>query len=138
MMENLKVKKPYEMALKYSECYWNNFFAFMEIDEKALTFLKLCKEKQIPVCLVTDMLIEVQIKKVVKLNISDYIEYIVSSEEAGIEKPDEKIFTTALKKLKIKPSEAIMIGDCYEKDIVGADNLGIKSYQVEVLNSTRK
>jgi putative hydrolase of the HAD superfamily len=132
MMEELGQENPFEKALELSECYWDNFIDMMEIDKKALEFLEKCYEKNIPVCLVTDMTIKIQIRKVKSLEISKHLKYIVCSEEVGIEKPDEKMFLRALEKLNLKPDEVIMVGDAYEKDIVGVENLGIKSYHVEL------
>lgn len=137
MMEDMGIKNPYDMALKYGECYWANFLNFIEVDKKALEFLKICKEKSIPVCLVTDMLVETQIKKVVRLGIMDYIDFIVASEEVGVEKPDAKMFNAGLLKLNLSADNVIMVGDSIEKDIKGAEALNIKTHLVTVLNSKR-
>jgi putative hydrolase of the HAD superfamily len=46
------------------------------------------------------------------------VDYLVSSEEAGAEKPDPKVFELSLEKLGLKKDEVVMIGDNYEKDIM--------------------
>jgi putative hydrolase of the HAD superfamily len=56
---------------------------------------------------------------------------MLSSEEAGIEKPSPVIFGKALSKLNLKAEEVIMIGDNEEKDILGAEAMGIKSYLIK-------
>ena len=38
----------------------------------------------------------------------------------------------ALYKMKLKPNDVIMIGDSYEKDIIGANNAGIESIHLQV------
>ena len=132
MFESMERKHPFVDALRFSECYWRKFISVMKVDDKALAFLKDCKKRKIPVCLVTDMLTEIQIKKIKKLRIVPYIAYIASSEEATVEKPDAAIFKLALAKLGLSAKDVIMIGDNLKKDIKGADALNIKSYLVEM------
>ena len=68
-----------------------------------------------------------QVEKLKKLNLSKYIDFLVTSEEAGAEKPDKKIFNLALQKMKLSKSKVIMIGDNIKKDIKGAESIGIKA-----------
>ncbi len=132
MFESMGKKHPFIDALRFSDCYWRKFLSVMKVDVKALAFLKDCKKRKIPVCLVTDMLTEIQIKKVKKLRLVPYIAYIASSEEATVEKPDAAIFDLAMSKLGLSASDVIMIGDNPDKDIKGADALNIKSYLVKM------
>lgn len=50
---------------------------------------------------------------------------IIVSEEAGVEKPDIRIFKMALKNAGCKPCEMIYVGDNYLADIEGAGSAGI-------------
>ena len=67
--------------------------------------------------------------KIIKLGINEYIDNIVSSEEAG-EKPNLNIFKLAYCKMNCDKKTLVMIGDNYKKDILGAKRFGIKSYQL--------
>ncbi len=49
------------------------------------------------------------------------------SEILNLWKPDVRIFRFALKKGKCKPSEAIMVGDRIDNDIIPAKKLGMKT-----------
>ena len=80
---------------------------------------------------------QIQIKKIQHLKINHLINYLVTSEEAGVEKPDKKIFQIALKKLNKDASAVIMIGDSMEKDIQGAQNCGIRTYQIRSNHNTK-
>jgi len=62
-----------------------------------------------------------------KVGIERYFDVIVTSVDVGHEKPNEKIFLTALRKLGIEASEAVMVGNRISKDILGANKLGMKS-----------
>ena len=49
-----------------------------------------------------------------------YFEFVISSADHGIRKPDIKIFELALSALEIKPHDVWYIGDSWDADIVGA------------------
>ncbi|MEM7382017.1 MAG: HAD family hydrolase, partial [Bacteroidota bacterium] len=114
-------------ALKYYHMYWDTFLDHMELFPNAENFLKEQKELGHKTCLLTDLTAEIQYRKVERLGIGDYIDFIVTSEEVGVEKPHPTMFLKALGKLGCEAEEAIMIGDSWDKDIVGASVLGIDS-----------
>lgn len=65
---------------------------------------------------------EVQSKKLINSGLAPYIERMVLSEDACIQKPHKEIFDYALRNTNSRRSESLMIGDCWEADIVGAHN----------------
>lgn len=79
------------------------------------------------ICFVTDLTADVQFRKVMKLGLMKYASLMVSSEEAGREKPHPYIFLRALKKLETDPNSAVMIGDSFEKDIEGTLLVGLRA-----------
>ena len=52
---------------------------------------------------------------------------MVTFEDTGERKPNPAPFLAVLKKLEVKPEEALMVGDWAERDIVGAKNVGMKT-----------
>jgi len=62
-----------------------------------------------------------------KVNVEKYFDYIITSVDIGHEKPDERIFMTALRALRVKPHEAAMIGNRISSDIVGGNRMGMKT-----------
>lgn len=60
-----------------------------------------------------------------ELGLAEFFAFILSSAEAGAEKPDEKIFKLALQRLGLRPQEVAHIGDSYEIDVLGARAVGI-------------
>jgi len=134
MFEEAKLEGSFELANEYDEIYWSNLINNMKLAKDASIFLKKCQNSSIDICIVSDMIANIQIKKIQKLGIAKNIKYLVTSEEVGTEKPDPRIFQTALDKLNLGPKEVIMIGDSENKDIKGAQALGIKSYKVLVEN----
>jgi len=124
------VSKP-EFASRMEDAYWDEFLEEMEYNDGAEDFLKRAVGQGIGVCIVTDLTARIQFRKWEKLGLGRYANYIVSSEEAGIEKPEALIFELALAKLGLKSSDVIVIGDSPDKDIKGAERLGIKSYWLD-------
>lgn len=65
-----------------------------------------------------------------KANLRSYFEYTVSSAAFGKRKPHPGIFHAALEHFKVPADRAVMIGDTYDADIVGAQQVGMKSIWV--------
>ena len=117
---------PCEFALIAEELYWKVFFDNMILREGVLAFFE--RVDNLSLCIVTDLTARVQFEKILKLKLSPYIDAIVTSEECGHEKPHAAIFEMAAAKLKMPYEELCMVGDSYERDIVGATAIGIKSF----------
>jgi putative hydrolase of the HAD superfamily len=62
-----------------------------------------------------------------KIDIEKYFDLVLTSVDVGHEKPDERIFMTALRALKVKPHEAVMVGNRISTDVVGGNRLGVKT-----------
>lgn len=61
------------------------------------------------------------------MNIQDKFDYVISFDDTKTKKPDKKPFLYALKKLKLKPEECLMIGDSLIRDLSMAKELGFKT-----------
>jgi HAD superfamily hydrolase (TIGR01549 family) len=55
-----------------------------------------------------------------------YISAVTTSQETGVGKPTARIFRIALEKLGVNADEAVMIGNSWNWDILGAHELGMK------------
>jgi len=75
--------------------------------------------------IITNGFEEVQHLKMANSGIRDYFDIIMTSETAGVKKPNPIIFHTALEQAASKPSSSIMIGDTFEADILGAEAVGM-------------
>ena len=60
------------------------------------------------------------------VGLADYFELVIDSADAGVEKPNPRIFTDALASLAVPPAEAMHVGDFYEIDVVGARAAGMQ------------
>lgn len=62
-----------------------------------------------------------------RIDIDKYFNLFITSKELGAMKPSPKFFIEIANKLNLFTSEICMIGNDYEKDIVGAKNTGMKT-----------
>ena len=74
----------------------------------------------IPTAIVTDLTAQIQFRKVVYFGLDHYFDYIVTSEEAGFDKPHQAPFQIALEKMRPKGDCIWTIGDNPVNDIKGA------------------
>ena len=73
----------------------------------------------------TNMLADIQMEKLEYLGIADKVDCLVTSEEAGVDKPGSAIFLLAMHKCRCLPEETVMVGDNFTHDIQGALDVGI-------------
>jgi HAD superfamily hydrolase (TIGR02253 family) len=65
--------------------------------------------------------------RLVSLKIDDFFDVVVTAADVRKQKTSLAPFRAALKSLKIKPEEALMVGDRIKRDIQTAKKLGIKT-----------
>lgn len=70
---------------------------------------------------------EEQRKKLRTLGIENRFEQVVISEEAGVAKPDPRIFLGACSAMNVAPEGAVFVGDSYEIDYVAARSAGLSA-----------
>ncbi len=90
-----------------------------------IEILNYLKNKNYRLFLLTNGFQEVQIVKIRESGLQAYFDKMITSEEAGYQKPHRKIFEYALKTVNAKKDESIMIGDDLENDIYGARRFGM-------------
>jgi len=75
--------------------------------------------------LITNGFSEVQEVKLKSSGMDKYFDKVITSEDAGVKKPDRRIFDFAMEQTNAEFSNSIMIGDDYKVDIVGAQDVGM-------------
>ena len=81
------------------------------------------------VCLgvVTNGLRAVQQEKLAACQLEGLLDFLLTSEEAGVKKPDPRLFHLALERGNARAQTAVVIGDSWELDVLGAHQAGISS-----------
>lgn len=124
----------FKYSLELHDLYWTTFIKNIKLFNGVLDFLK---ENAACICFLTDLTVDIQLRKLQSIKVVDSNFRIVTSEEVGHEKPSHMMFQAALDKLELQKNEVIMIGDNYEKDILGANDFGIDSIWLNHKNLKR-
>ncbi|MFO1313804.1 MAG: HAD-IA family hydrolase [Burkholderiales bacterium] len=79
------------------------------------------------IAVVTNNTMAEQREKLATFGFAPHVDALVTSEEIGVAKPDARIFRAALERLACEPHEAVMVGDAWVQDVLGATGAGIRA-----------
>ncbi|VVB53650.1 Glyceraldehyde 3-phosphate phosphatase [uncultured archaeon] len=88
------------------------------------------RDRGIKLGVITDGVPVKQWEKLIRLGLHHFFDAVVISGSVGIEKPAVKPFEEALARTKVKPKEALMVGDRLDKDVEGAHAAGLYAAQI--------
>ncbi len=92
--------------------------------DDVLSTLKTLKEREFILGLLTNL--DKDMNPIChELGLEPYLDFIVTSGEVGVDKPEPPIFLAALQQAGANASEAVHVGDQYKLDIIGARGVGI-------------
>jgi HAD superfamily hydrolase (TIGR01549 family) len=117
------------LTLDLEQTYWRTFLANMRLFPGVKDFICQLKSDGIITASITDLTAQIQFRKLVYLGLDEYFDYVVTSEEAGMDKPDKAPFDIVLSKIGVEPSEIWMVGDNPINDIEGAVRAGMVPIQ---------
>ena len=133
-IEKLELGTRVLMVLDLEQTYWRTFLINCKLFPGVLDFVQLLKSKGIITANITDLTAQIQFRKLVYFGLDEYFDYVVTSEEAGKDKPSREPFQLALEKLQVGEEKVWMIGDSAENDIYGAK----KNFQMTTLQKIHK
>ncbi len=110
--------------------YHNVKFALLRLFPQTKRTLIYLKQKGYVLGVISNGITIKQWEKLIRLDLHPFFDYVITSEEAGVEKPDKRIFELALEKMGCKAEESVMIGNKFNEDIMGALNAGISAILV--------
>ena len=128
-IEILGMKTQLLMTLDLEQTYWRTFLGACEIFPGVQDFVQDVRTAGIRTAIVTDLTAQIQFRKIIYFGLDNYFDYVVTSEEAGADKPAKAPFEIALDKLKVDPENCWMIGDNPHADIAGGRMLNIVTIQ---------
>lgn len=115
------------LILELIDDYWGAALNNMHPYPGVVQTISTLKEKGYQLAVITNMMAELQYKKLSKLKLNNYFNRIISSEEVGHEKPHPHIFSHALNVFKVAAKDAWMIGDSFDDDIEPTSWLGMNA-----------
>lgn len=115
----------YQKAMEMYHVYWDKVIEVMEPEPGLIPLLERLRERGIRLGVGSDMTAYIQYRKLKKLGVLRYLDFLVMSEEAGAEKPAPRFFALCLEKAGCAPEECVFIGDSLKKDAIGASTCGL-------------
>ena len=114
-------------ALEMAKAYWRGVLDNMEPSPGAREIMEELRRMGIRIGLGTDMTAYMQYEKLIRLGLMEYMDFIVSSEEAGTDKPGNAFFMLCAQKAGCLPGECLFIGDNIVRDYGGAAAAGMQA-----------
>lgn len=112
-------------ALEMNRIYWDTFLGVMTLEPGLIRLLSALRTAGILIGIGSDQNASIQYQKLEKLKILKYFSRIVTSEEAGAEKPSPEFFRLCVEKAGCMAEECAFIGDNIKKDVEGALQNGL-------------
>lgn len=114
-------------VLRMDGLYWDTLIREAVPSPGASEALRGLKGMGLRIGIGTDMTARMQFRKLTALGLMPYIDFLVSSEEAGAEKPSARFFSRCVTKAGCAASECLFVGDSLKKDVLGAMDAGLKA-----------
>lgn len=110
--------------LELEQIYWREYLSNLEPFEGLVDFINEVRANDIPLVLVTNLTCDIQLRKLMFARLDRSFDCMVTSEEAGADKPSPMPYFGALEKIGLSAENHTiwMIGDDVEADIKGAKN----------------
>ena len=120
-----RLGRPIAYAPKMAGLYWSVFLDAMRPFPDLYPCFTELKRVGYRVGIGTNMTADYQYAKLRRLELLDYIDFLVTSEEVNAEKPDAKLFLRCAEKAGCPPGECVFVGDSLRHDVEGAKNAGM-------------
>lgn len=114
-------------ALEMAKAYWRGVVDNMAPSPGVREIMEELRRMGIRIGLGTDMTAYMQYEKLIRLGLMEYMDFIVSSEEAGTDKPGNAFFMLCARKAGCLPGECLFIGDNIVRDYGGAAAAGMQA-----------
>ncbi len=105
--------------------YWGSLIKASQGEPGAAACMKELREMGISVGIGTDMTAMMQYEKLEAYGFAPYISHMVSSQEAGVEKPHKDFMELCIRKAGVLPEECLFVGDSFGKDVCGSGAAGM-------------
>lgn len=104
------------------DCYQAN----RQVVAGTVELLTTLRTMGLKIGIITNNMTAEQVEKLAHCGITDLIDDLLTAEEAQTAKPDPRMFQMALDRLETTADKAVMIGDSWASDVLGAYRVGIR------------
>ncbi len=124
-LEILGAKYNSKIIYQARHVYWDYVMERAVLYPHVIEFLEKIQKNGIQTVLVTDNILDIQLLKLSRLKIDKYIDAVVTSEEAGADKPGINQFIFAMHKVNSTIYNTLVVGNNPKTDILGAQNANL-------------
>ena len=114
-------------ALRMYDIYWETLTGSSEPFPGLTEALEVLRSRGTILGIGTNMTSVMQFRKLETYGLLSYFDFIVSSEEAGSEKPDKILFRMCVTKAGCEASECLYVGDNLKNDVQAAMRAGLNA-----------
>ena len=112
---------------KCCEIYEREKLQNLELYPAVTDTLDKLKELGLKLVIITDADSHHALARLTRVRLLNYFDLLVAADMTGTKKPDPAHFLFALKALRIKPEETLVVGDSIKRDMAPARKLGLKT-----------
>lgn len=110
--------------------YHNVKFALLRLFPDTMSTLIYLKKNNYQLGVISNGLTIKQWEKLIRLGLYHFFDDVVTSQEAGSEKPEREIFQLALDRMGCQAEKSVMVGNKFSEDVLGAINAGMSAILV--------
>ena len=126
LLEAYGVEVHSELVKACHEAFADGFWTTRSLIDGASEILEMLHSIGLPVVVITNGNLEMQVKTLEMLGIQEHIHTLLTPESSNELKPNPSLFARALDLTGASRERTVMIGDTWQHDIRGALNAGIK------------
>lgn len=113
LLEDLRNRSSLRETRRLHAAYWEGYFAAMHLDDGCAETLDALRRRGTRIVWVTSFTTERQMLKLEHLGLSEAADYLLTSEEAGVEKPSGRLVDLALERLGAPSDEGAPHGGAW-------------------------
>ncbi|HYD03882.1 MAG TPA: HAD family hydrolase [Alphaproteobacteria bacterium] len=123
----IDVSKLIAKSKDYEKEYWRFFNNVVKLYSNTIYTLDYLKSSGLKIALVTNSDGErpIKLNRVKHLKLDKYFDYIITSDDTKLNKPDPAVWNLLIKESGINPKECMMVGDHPDIDLASAKKLGM-------------
>ncbi len=122
-----KLGQPIAHAPRMAELYWSTLLDHARAYPGTREGIARLRDAGFRIGVGTNMTADYQFAKLERLGLMEDVDFLVTSEEIGAEKPDARFFAFCAAKSGFDAAECVFVGDDAKKDVCGAIRAGMQA-----------
>jgi HAD superfamily hydrolase (TIGR01549 family) len=126
VFDRMGIRASTTMAAEHADALWAILGpACFDVFPDALETLQALRARGVPLAVVSNWQSGLR-HFCAEIGLADYFDYVLSSADLGVQKPDRRIFLEACARLGVPPERTLHVGDTYLDDYIGGEAAGLQ------------